>query len=439
MNQRTTGLVVGLVTFVILTVALAAASIYFFVQMQDAKDKAKNAGDAQRIAQEKDRKTEEAYGQLVGFVMGDPNARPDGGVEKIKEALNASSVGNLKSELEGLRAKLTQMEQDKANLDKAVAAANADAQAARTQAKEAQESAQAAAKGVGAAIDEHKSLTEKYGTEVSTTVASVKRVQDEVEERRRNEVAGLQGQIDQISSSKAELSTRVAELQKSVDQYRVKPANAAALADGRVIDVSGTDGQIFISIGAKQRVQPGMIFDVYDDANSIQFNPTNGELVPGKARIVVLKVGDATSTARVVPDNTRGAKTRPIVQDDVIANAIYSPDYRYKFLVHGKFDIDGDGIATAAEADYVRGRIRAWGGEVVDGDKLRGDLDFIVLGQAPQQPPTPPADADTGAYTAFVEARRAFDTYQALFSEAQAAHIPILNWNRMQVLTNEGR
>ena len=69
----------------------------------------------------------------------------------------------------------------------------------------------------------------------------------------------------------------VADLQKAVEQYRVKPENAASLADGRVIDVSGTNGEVFISIGSKQRVQPGMTFDVYDSPAAITINPTTGE------------------------------------------------------------------------------------------------------------------------------------------------------------------
>ncbi len=440
MQQRTTGLVVGLVTFVILTVALLAASIYFFVEMQDAKDKAKNASDAQRIAQDKERKTEESYGQLVGFVLGDPSARPEGGIDRIKEGLGAAGVANLKLELESLRGKVESLTQEAESMSKLAAAQKADATSAREEVKKAKESAQAAAKNVDDTIGQYKSTTEKFGSEVKSTVASISRLQDEIDERRRNEVASLQGQIDTISSSRAELSTRVADLQKTVDQYRVKPANAASLADGRIIDVGGQDGEIFLSIGAKQRVQPGMIFDIYDDANSIQYNPTTGELVPGKARVVVLKVSDATSTARIVPDSNRpGAKTRPVVKDDVIANAIFSPDYRYKFLVHGKFDIDNDGRATTAEADYVRGRIRAWGGEVIEGDKLRGDLDFIVMGVQPTAPAPLPANANEGEYTSYFESKKAHDAYQALFNEAQSARVPVLNWNRMQVLTNEGR
>ena len=207
-----------------------------------------------------------------------------------------------------------------------------------------------------------------------------------------------------------------------------------------MIDVTGQNGEIFISIGSKQRVQPGMTFDVYDSASAIQYNPSTGDLIPGKARVQVLKVEENTSTARVIPENTRYApRPRPIVKDDVIANVIFSPDYRYKFLVHGKFDIDNDGNATAAEAEFVRGRIKSWGGDVVEGDTLRGDLDFIVMGVQPLKPLDLSSDADEGQYTSHFDQKKAFETYQTLFNEAQTARVPVLNWNRMQVLTNEGR
>ena len=445
MNQRTTGLVVGLVSFVILTVALTATTIYFFVGMQKEAEKAKNASDAQRLAQEKDRKTEEAYGQLMGFVLGDPNARPDG-IDRIKEALGSTAAANVKAELADLRSKVDQLSADKAGMEKLVADAQADAKQAREQAKQASTSAQTASKGVGDTLNEYKSKTDEYGTKVETTVTEVRQAQADADARVRTAEEKHQREIDEASSRNAELSTRIAELEKNADQYRMKPANAAALADGRVIDVGGAEGEIYLSIGSKQRVQPGMTFEVYDSPNAIKFDPATNDLAPGKARVVILKTSENTSTAKVVPDSASGSRSasgkriqKPIVRDDVIANAMYSPDYRYKFMVHGKFDFDGDGVATAAEADYIRGRIKAWGGEVVEGEKLRGDVDFIVMGKQPPQPPEPPADADTDTYTAYRESRKAYDAYRALFDEAKTARVPVLNWNRMQVLTNEGR
>ena len=408
MNQRTTGLVVGLVIFVILTVGLLASTIYFNIEMNDAKVKAKESSDTARAAQAKEGKIKTAYSSLTSFVTGDPSQSADSPVEDIKKSLGAEGVTSLKIELETLRSRTEQLSQDN--------------------------------KRVEGDIATYRTSSQKYGDDVKETVATVKKYQDDMDQRHRNEMADLQGQIDNVSSSRAELSGKVEVLQKTVDQYRVKPENAASLADGRVIDVTGQNGEIFISIGSKQRVQPGMTFDVYDSASAIQYNPSTGDLIPGKARVQVLKVEENTSTARVIPENTRYApRPRPIVKDDVIANVIFSPDYRYKFLVHGKFDIDNDGNATAAEAEFVRGRIKSWGGDVVEGDTLRGDLDFIVMGVQPLKPLDLSSDADEGQYTSHFDQKKAFETYQTLFNEAQTARVPVLNWNRMQVLTNEGR
>jgi hypothetical protein len=442
MNQRTTGLVVGLVIFVILTVGLLASTVVFITEAGDAKAKAKDATEAAMSAKKGESSAKGAFKALAGFVIGDPDLSANGeeAVTQVKKALNAEGVANLKIELETLRSNRDQLAQDNANLKKAAESARAEAATAREEQKKASEGAQAAGKLVENDIGKYRTSSKKYETDLQQTVANVTKYQDEMDQRHRNEVSELQGQIDNVSNSRAELSGRVADLQKAVDQYRVKPENAATLADGRVIDVAGQNGEVFISIGAKQRVQPGMTFDVYDSVSAIQYSPTTGDLIPGKARIQVLKVEENTSTARVIPENSRFApRPRPIVKDDVIANVIFSPEYRYKFLVHGKFDVDNDGKATAAEAEYVRGRIKAWGGDVVEGDALRGDLDFVVMGVMPIEPMALSTDAGEGEYTAHFDQKKAYDTYKTLFTEAQTARIPVLNWNRMQVLTNEGR
>ena len=441
MNQRTTGLVVGLVTFVILTVGLLATTIIFIQSEGAAKDKLKRAEDELSAARKSASKADSAYKALAGFVIGDQDMTPgEDALASIKKALSAEDVANLKTELDALRGERDQLKQDKTSLEERAEASVRAADAAREAAGKSAEAAASAAKRVDENLGSYRSEVQRYETDLKTTTESIGQMQADMDQRRRAEVSELQEKINSESVAKATLQTRVGELEKAVDQYRIKPENAAQLADGRVIDVVSQDGEVFLSIGAKQRVQPGMTFDVYDSASAIKLNPTTNELVPGKARIQVLKVDENTSTARVIPESRRaGARLRPVVKDDVIANVIFSPDYRYKFLVHGNFDVDNDGTSTAAEADYVRGRITAWGGEVVSGDRLRGDLDFVILGVRPSEPLELPSDADEGQYTAHFDQKRAYETYNALFNDAQAARIPVLNWNRMQVLTNEGR
>jgi len=172
-----------------------------------------------------------------------------------------------------------------------------------------------------------------------------------------------------------------------------------------------------------------MTFEVFDDAAGINAAAQSG--ARGKASIQVVKVGDTTSTCRIL----RGSGSRPIMKDDVAANAVFNPDYKFKFLVHGKFDINNDGRATTGESDFIKSRIREWGGEVVDGDTLTGDLDFIVLGVQPPMPSPLPGDATEAQTLAYTEGRAARELYDNLFRTAADAEIPVLNWTRFETLT----
>jgi hypothetical protein len=123
------------------------------------------------------------------------------------------------------------------------------------------------------------------------------------------------------------------------------------------------------------------------------------------------------------------------VKDDVLANAVFNPDYKFKFMVHGKFDVNGDGKATTNEADFIKSRILEWGGEIVEGDTLSGDLDFLVLGVQPPFPAPLPSDATEAQTLAFTDQRAARELYDSLFRTAADAEIPVLNWSRFETLT----
>jgi hypothetical protein len=444
-NKSSTGLVVSLVVFVILTVGLLASTMFFYVQAESARQDARNEQSQRTAAADKARRAEEAFGALTQLVSGDAGSAADKEVVKaMGEQLKVASGGNLKSELETLRAGNERLTAETAELRKLAE----DSKAAAAKAREDSSKARAEVDKVRADVERdvagYREASEKGRTEVAATVNAINKVQDDAAQRHQTALQEMQRRVDDADASKQDLAKRIESLQEAVDKNRAKPENPAALVDGRVIDVSDADGQVFVSIGSKQRVQPGMTFDVYDSPTSIQANPTTGDLVPGKARIQILKVEAETSTARVIPPDTAGGAgparvERPVLRDDVIANAIFSPNQRYRFLVHGKFDVDEDGRATEAETDFVRASIKRWGGEVVEGDELRGDLDFVVMGVRPKQPADLGSNADSGAYAAYLEQKTAYENYQRLFGDAQGARIPVLNWNRMQVLTNAGR
>jgi hypothetical protein len=204
------------------------------------------------------------------------------------------------------------------------------------------------------------------------------------------------------------------------------------LVDGKIVDAPGSSDEVFIDRGKKDRIVLGMTFEVYGSSSQLgAVNPQTGEVARGKASLQVTKVSDTTSTCKI----TRSIPGNPIIKGDVIANAIYDPMYKFKFLVHGKFDVDGDGRATEQEAEYLRSLVIEWGGTVVTGDELPGDLDFLVLGLEPPIPPPPPDDAAAVVYTDYMNKRQANDKYNQLFRQAREAQIPVLNANRFFILT----
>jgi hypothetical protein len=175
-----------------------------------------------------------------------------------------------------------------------------------------------------------------------------------------------------------------------------------------------------------------MRFEVFDDSAALrQVDQATGALPRGKASLEVIKVGDATSTCKII----RGVPGRPVVRGDVIANAVYDPNYTFRFLVHGKFDVNGDGSPTELEADYIRSLIEDWGGQVQRGESLPGDLDFLVLGVEPPLPSPSRADATPQEIKVWLDKRNAYQIYNTLKQQAIDAQIPILNANRFFILT----
>ncbi len=147
-----------------------------------------------------------------------------------------------------------------------------------------------------------------------------------------------------------------------------------------------------------------------------------------------------TRVWRIHPHGSSKLGVASVGKGDVIANAVYSPDYHYRFLIHGMFDVDEDGVPSNSERDVIVQRVGEWGGTVVDTSadeqvRVSGDVDFLVVGQHPPLPPPLPMNASPEQYGEYERARAARETYDRLVEEAKEAQIPVLNWNRFRVLT----
>ena len=208
--------------------------------------------------------------------------------------------------------------------------------------------------------------------------------------------------------------------------------NPATLVDGTVLEISAGD-EVFIDRGMNDRIVLGMTFEIYDNASQLRIGP-DGNFPRGKASIEVVKVGQTTSTAKI----TRSTTSQPIVRDNIIINAVYDPDYNYTFLVHGNFDADGDG-RPEADNGFIKDQIAHWGGAVVeDQGMLPGDLDFLVLGVAPDEPAgRPPHGATPAMLDDYARQKRSFLDYEHLLEQARSTQIPVLTANRLYILTGQ--
>jgi hypothetical protein len=338
--------------------------------------------------------------------------------ESLRQAFEntSRSLRASQAEIEGMTAQLQSRDEDLAEFE--------------TRFDSLRESHKQELVDVSRQIEKYKTEAEEFRELVDTTVEEISNAKNRLEDEYSLRVADLEDEIDRISQDNTLLRDRLEELQRIVKANQQRQATPELLVDGRVIEVDPLNEQVFIDRGRKDHIVLGMTFEVYDDFSALRVNPVTGEISRGKASIQVVKVGETTSTAKII----RRVPGRPVVRENVIANAIYDPDYTFKFLVHGKFDVDGDGRPTEAEAEYLRGVVVDWGGEIVLGRELPGDLDFLVLGEKPPMPAPLPPDAKPHQIEFWAEQRRVRQEYENLFQQAREAQIPVLNANRFFIL-----
>jgi hypothetical protein len=451
-RSASTGVLVTLVTFVITTVALLVLSVFFFSKSQSSdKDLAAmkerlrtiattsdlNSEDAKVIAlsAQSSNKTMVEYlidrNRLLGAqITGDRSKIADDKmITAAAKQMGVSDGGTvhmlvikMKNDLDTQSRELEAMKKGVEELKVQLSDASKASAGAQGQPSEAMTKAMATLESLNKVADEYRAESEQ----VRQTLDEAKR---EFDQRMSQAKSSQEAEIGSLKSANARLETRLNEAGKKLSQFETKPSDPSSIVDGRVLEVIGDGETIFLDIGRRDRLQPGTTFEVFESAESIRSTDEQG--LRGKASIQVMKVGDDTSTARV----TRATPGRPILRGDVITNAVYSPKHVYRFLVHGKFDVDNDGRSTDDEANVIRNRIRSWGGVVAAEDRVTGDLDFIVLGMQPRRPIAPPATAKQEELEAYQRAQTTCDLYETIQREAKEAKIPILNLNRFQALT----
>lgn len=446
-----TGVVVSLVVFVMTTVFLLVLTIVFYAGRAEAEEERAEAiaalseyvrpqqrnqdlyqgfeaaarGRNQSVAQYLHGRME----SVMQYVDGDPGASLDR-VQGRFSRFGVEDDGVVGNVLQDLHRERNRSRDEISSLQSQLERLNDELDEVRRQSDRRRESHRAELESVQNQIAGYRAAADEYRRELEETKRTMNQSVDRLADQYEVRIADLESDADDLHRERVLLMSRVEDLQERLSSDRIRAQDPSTLVDGRVIDASGGSDQVFIDRGRQHRIVLGMTFEVYDDAASIRPNPDTGELPRGKASLQVVRVGDTTSTAKII----RSVPGRPVVRDDVIANAVYDPNYQFKFYVHGVFDIDGDGRATAAEREYIENMIVNWGGTVVHGDTLPGDLDFLVLGEQPREPSPLRSGATDRETRDWIERRQAVERYDQLFRQAREAQIPVLNANRFFIL-----
>lgn len=252
--------------------------------------------------------------------------------------------------------------------------------------------------------------------------------------------ASAQRQIAQLNATITGLDTQFAEANRRIDdlidenRYLASIKNEIIIQDvtapdGEVLSVFSNGRQLFINRGRSQGVMIGMTFEVFDANEVIRLSEVGAPR--GKATVEVFDLQDDSATCRVVR-TSRGAQ---IVASDVIANIVYDPNKVFTFYAYGDFDIEFDGGTN--DIGRIRNMVSQWGGLLAELQTDENDLpilspqiDFLVLGQQPEFPEEPEDRLDPEVVAAWQAKVRQFETYTALLDDAKRLQIPVLNQNR---------
>ena len=447
-----TGVIVSLVVFVLATVFLLVLSIVFYASNREQKELVKTAENNLNIFATSNEQSNDQVQDILALAK-ESNQSVTAYLIGQKEERNLMITGNPNSTTENIRTELGSVFNNNTPLaitiDQLQRSANS-----KDKEIEAHLIALTEAKNQIASLEEKLNNQMQYSAnEVQVVKEQWQDVQDESaqlntkasdffssrDNRDSRLRGGFQGRIksletdvDELRIERARLESTIDELRDKVDLGKMGEVNPATLVDGTVLEVS-TGDEVFIDRGANDRVILGMTFEIYDSPAQLRLDQ-DGEFPAGKASIEVVKVGETTSTAKI----TRSTTSQPIVRSNIIVNAIYDPNYSYTFLVHGNFDANGDGIPEPNN-EFIQNQIRHWGGKVIeDKGTLPGDLDFLVLGIAPQEPSgKPPHGATPAMLDDYARQKRAYLDYEHLLEQARSAQVPVLTANRLHVLTGQ--
>jgi hypothetical protein len=328
----------------------------------------------------------------------------------------------------GLLNRLAQLNQDLANQTKAVADAKAETQRVIAAQNDLLKQKDDQIAKINQDVQGQMAQIATYRTQAEGTVKAIETSSNTTLTQAQQQNEQLSAQINQANATIKQKDDQIAALQRRLGDIRVNPNEATVQKpDGEIVRLPGNNLAV-INLGLGDQIVQGMTFEVYDKYTGIPALGADGtrneEMPKGKASIEVVRILPGFSECRII----RKEAGHNLVQGDLIANLVYDKTQKYKFVVYGDFDLDGDGRASAGDAEVIRRLITQWGGTI--SSDVNVNTDFVVMGVEPTLPQRPGPDATAVEQAAYQRAENELNKYLDVQKQAMALQIPILNQNR---------
>lgn len=222
---------------------------------------------------------------------------------------------------------------------------------------------------------------------------------------------------------------QIEDLQKRIGDLKGRGFDPNAIltkADGRVIRAVPGSDVIYIGLGERQNIKPGMTFEIYSQTGD------NRPSVRGKASVEVATVMAQTAECKVM----RAEPGKPILEGDFCVNIAYEQSRKPKFVIRGDFDLNYDGQVDVDGVQRITSLIRQWGGQVVD--DLDETTDFVVIGQAPYVPPVQTGQQASKVVESLIDDQAIARSQHAdLIRRAQGLYIPVITQTQFLFLVGQ--
>jgi hypothetical protein len=452
-----TGLVTALVIFVILFVTTTILYIYENAERRNLQDRtadlekrqAELVSDATmssadvtklledaRTASSTAMDTVLAQRRDLSKVIAGEALPPAAVIQRSQTAIVAATAPNVAPEIPktasltqvvtALSNRLAQANQDKANLQKQVEAANAEkAQVIASREQMRQEKDKQIA-DINAKVEQSLAETATYRQSNQGRVAAIEQTTSRALGQAQEVNTQLTAKLNQSEATIQTMNRQIGDLTRRLKGIRVDTNESTIQKPDAKVARVPDNNTVVIDRGLGDQIVQGMTFEVYDwqaGVPALGDGMREGDMPKGKASIEVINMGPGYSECRVI----RRTPGYGLVVGDLCVNLVYDATQKYNFVVYGDFDLANSGHANPGDADVIKRLITQWGGKVTN--EVNVNTDFVIMGVEPKAEPIQPND-DAIVRQQKLEAQQALDKYLDTLKQATALNIPIMNQNR---------